>query len=461
MNSFIDEQKIDSLLAKAATATKKSALAVIQKSLLLKGLLPEETAILLQNSDPAVTKKLFASAKKIKEKIYGNRLVLFAPLYTTNECVNHCLYCAFRQDNRALKRRTLTLEEIKEEVKIIEAAGHKRILLVAGEDPKSASIDYLEKTIKAIYGVKYGQGEIRRLNVNVAPLPVNAFRRLKKTGIGTYQLFQETYHYDTYKKVHPGGPKNDYFYRLTAMDRAMQSGISDVGIGALFGLYDYKFEVLALLFHARHLEEKFGSGPHTISVPRIEPALGAPLAKNIPQPVSDNGFKKIVAILRLAVPYTGLILSTRETAKLRNELFGLGISQISAGSKTNPGGYRENQKNVSAQFSLADERTPAEVINDVILFGYVPSFCTACYRLGRVGKDFMDLAKPGLIRRFCLPNSLLTFKEYLLDYGDPQTKKSGNKVIQKQLAAITNKNIKSLTIRRLAELEQGKRDLYF
>jgi 2-iminoacetate synthase len=356
-----------------------------------------------------------------------------------------------------LNRRRLSTKEIKSEVKLLVKQGHKRILLVAGEDPKTANIDFLEKAIKAVYSTKVGKGEIRRLNVNVAPMSVAEFARLKNAGIGTFQLFQETYHLPTYKIMHVQGPKTDYRYRLYGMHRAMEAGIDDVGIGVLFGLYDYKFEVLSLLFHALDLERQFGVGPHTISVPRIEPAVGAPLSLNPPFAVSDDDFKKVVAILRLAVPYTGIILSTRESAKMRNELFALGISQISAGSRTNPGGYRAGKANAE-QFSLHDDRALLQVIKDIAQMGYSPSFCTACYRLGRVGHDFMDLAKPGLIKSYCLPNSLLTFQEYLLDYGDKEAKRLGKKVIARHLAEVKNKR---QLLSKLKSLAAGKRDLYY
>lgn len=461
MNTFINESKIEQALERAKNASSRDAEEIIKKSLQLKGLTPEETAILLQNNDPEIQESLFSAAGKIKELIYGKRLVLFAPLYTTNECVNNCLYCAFRKNNKNLKRKTLTLAEIKKEVEVIESLGHKRILLVAGEDPKNADIGKLERVIEAIYSVKNGRGEIRRININVAPLSVDNFKRLKKAKIGTYQLFQETYHRSTYFMVHPAGPKEDYGFRLTAMDRAMEAGIDDVGIGALFGLYDYKFEILALLYHARHLEKTFGVGPHTISVPRIEPALGAPIASCPPYPVLDHQFKKMVAILRLAVPYTGMILTTRETAEMRNELLGLGISQISAGSRTNPGGYLDERKDDAAQFSLCDERSTEEVIADVLRLGYIPSFCTACYRTGRTGENFMELAKPGEVHELCLPNALLTFQEYLLDYSRNGLRETGEKVIEEHLKLIANHKIRENTGKKLASLRAGKRDLYF
>jgi 2-iminoacetate synthase len=459
MATFIDDNKIATLLEKAQSATRQAAQAVIRKALKMKGLTPAETALLLQCQDRTVLNQLFKAARKVKEEIYGKRLVIFAPLYITNYCVNNCRYCGFSCANKVLERKRLNLKEIAAEVRVLEQQGHKRILLEAGEDPK-AGIAYLEQAIKTIYATKYQHGEIRRLNVNAAAMSVANFRRLKKCKIGTYQLFQETYHQETYQKMHLSGPKADYRYHLYAMHRAQEAKIDDVGIGVLFGLYDFKFEVLALLFHALELEKKFGVGPHTISVPRIEPADHMELTLKPPYPVSDQDFKKIVAILRLAVPYTGLILSTRESAKLRNEVIGLGISQISAGSVAVPGGYKKSLKNkgrAAGQFSISDNRTLAEVIKDISQLGYSPSFCTACYRLGRVGADFMDMAKPGLIKKFCLPNSLLTFKEYLLDYGDKAAQRLGNKVIRQSLKDIPNKKA---FVAKLKRIEAGERDLY-
>jgi len=460
MKSFINDTKINTLLEKARGASNSEVREIIASALKLKGLTPSQTAVLLQTDQKDNLQSIFKAARQIKEKIYGKRLVLFAPLYVTNECVNNCLYCAFRRDNKSLLRKTLNLAEIKREVEAIEAEGHKRILLVAGEDPGSANIKRLEKIIKTIYKTRHGRGEIRRLNVNVAPLSLTNFKKLIKTGIGTYQLFQETYHHSTYAMVHPRGPKTNYLFRLFAMDRAMTAGIEDVGIGALFGLYNYKFEVLALLFHALHLEKTFGVGPHTISVPRIEPAVGAVISHMPPYPVSDLDFKKLVAILRLAVPYTGLILSTRENAEMRNELVGLGISQISAGSRTNPGGYVEQRNDNAAQFSLSDERSTSEVILDVMQLGYIPSFCTACYRVGRTGEKFMELAKPGEIHAFCQPNALLTLKEYLEDYSKDGEKGVGEKLISKELIKIANAKTRKITRDKLKEIESGKRDLY-
>ncbi|MBU2561513.1 MAG: [FeFe] hydrogenase H-cluster radical SAM maturase HydG [Nanoarchaeota archaeon] len=463
MADFIDDAKIQKILEKNRNPSRERVLSILRRSRDLKGLTPEETAALLQCDEGPLVKAMFATAQYIKEQIYGNRLVMFAPLYVTNICRNNCLYCGFRADNKELKRKQLSMEEIRKETEMLVGQGHKRLLLVAGEDQNTSGMDYVEKTIKTVYDTRVGNGSIRRLNVNVAPLSVNDFIRLKKTGIGTYQLFQETYHHDTYKKMHPSGPKADYAWRIYAMDRAMEAGIDDVGIGALLGLYDYRFEVLAMLYHSMHLEEKFGVGPHTISVPRLKPALNAPLANDIPYPVSDHDFKKLVAIIRIAVPYTGIILSTRESAELRDGVFELGISQISAGSRTNPGAYVESCEHApdSEQFSITDTRTQLQVIKDVIKKGFFPSFCTACYRVGRTGKDFMDFAKPGEIKNFCIPNCILTFKEYLIDYADEDLKEEGEALIEEELESIPSAAVREKTIQKLAMLEQGQRDLYF
>jgi 2-iminoacetate synthase len=362
--------------------------------------------------------------------------------------------------NKSIRRRVLTQGEIAEEVRHLVRSGHKRILLVAGEAYPEDGFDYVLNSIETAYEVREGRGEIRRVNVEIAPLTVEQFRRLKDSKIGTYVLFQETYHLPTYKKMHLTGPKADYHWRLNAMGRAFAGGIDDVGIGVLFGLYDFRFEVLALLQHIRNLEKVYGIGPHTISVPRLEPADGSIVASCPPYPVSDEDLKKIVAILRLAVPYTGIIMSTRETAKMRAETFALGVSQISAGSRTNPGGYTEEEQ-AGAQFQLGDHRSLDEVISDLIGMGYMPSFCTACYRKGRTGHDFMDLAKPGLIKHFCLPNAIMTFQEYLEDYASPETRKTGLALIEKNLEDIPSSSRRMETESRLVKIEQGKRDLYF
>jgi 2-iminoacetate synthase len=459
-SGFINEEEIKDHLEAAARSEVSRAREVIAKARELKGLEGAEVAALLQCNDPGVLEEIFHTAREVKEAIYGNRLVLFAPLYISNLCQNDCQYCAFRVGNKSIRRRVLTQGEIAEEVRHLVRSGHKRILLVAGEAYPEDGFDYVLNSIETAYEVREGRGEIRRVNVEIAPLTVEQFRRLKDSKIGTYVLFQETYHLPTYKKMHLTGPKADYHWRLNAMGRAFAGGIDDVGIGVLFGLYDFRFEVLALLQHIRNLEKVYGIGPHTISVPRLEPADGSIVASCPPYPVSDEDLKKIVAILRLAVPYTGIIMSTRETAKMRAETFALGVSQISAGSRTNPGGYTEEEQ-AGAQFQLGDHRSLDEVISDLIGMGYMPSFCTACYRKGRTGHDFMDLAKPGLIKHFCLPNAIMTFQEYLEDYASPETRKTGLALIEKNLEDIPSSSRRMETESRLVKIEQGKRDLYF
>lgn len=461
---FINEQLIGSLLEDETIKDPELQKDVIEKARDAKGLSLKESAILLNITSEEIMERLFHTAKEVKEKIYGNRLVLFAPLYVTNACVNNCLYCAFRRDNKDLVRRTLNQEDIKQEVEFLVGQGHKRILLVAGEHPKMSGMEYLGESVKTIYSVKVNNGNIRRVNVNTAPLSVDDFKVLKSFGIGTYQCFQETYHYDTYKLMHPSGPKSNYAWRLFAMDRALQAGIDDVGIGALFGLTDYKFETLAMLSHAFNLDEKYGVGPHTISVPRIEPALNAPAADKIPFAVDDASFKKIVAVLRLAVPYTGIILSTREKAELRRELFNVGISQISAGSRTSPGSYKESQmslgKHDMEQFQLGDHRTLDEVVKDCCTLGYMPSFCTACYRSNRTGDRFMELAKTGNIGKICVPNALSTFKEYLIDYAASETKTVGEQFLSEQISESTEQTQNKVN-KMIDRVEAGERDVYY
>jgi 2-iminoacetate synthase len=414
----------------------------------------------MQLSDPGLLGEMFAAAKRTKERIYGKRLVLFAPLYISNMCCNECLYCAFRARNTALKRRALSQGEIARETKLLIEQGHKRLLLVAGESYPRDGFSYIIQAIDTVYSVKSGRGEIRRVNVNIAPLELEEFQALKAAMIGTYQLFQETYHRQTYASVHVGGRKRDYDWRLGAAGRAMEAGIDDVGIGVLFGLFDWRFEVLALMQHIRHLEARHGCGPHTLSVPRLEPASGSDLALHPPHPVSSLDFRKLVAILRLAVPYTGIIMSTRENANIRRETFALGVSQISAGSRTNPGGYStEDGDGDASQFSLGDHRPLDEVVRDIAELGYIPSFCTACYRLGRTGMDFMDLAKPGEIKHHCDPNALSTFEEYLQDYASEETRVVGAKLIADTLGGMDE------TARRVSEamLERvlaGQRDVF-
>ena len=455
----IDERVIWEALERPARADDGRVRAILAKARELKGLRGSDLATLTALSEPAHLEELFHTAREVKERIYGNRLVIFAPLYISNLCGNECLYCAFRVRNRGLTRRALTREEIAREVKHLVEEGHKRILLVAGESYPAEGFDYVLRAIETVYATKSGPGEIRRVNANVAPLTVPEFRRLKGAGIGTYQLFQETYHRETYAAVHVAGPKADFDWRITGMDRAMEAGIDDVGIGALFGLFDWRFEILAMMQHVEHLETAFGVGPHTISVPRLEPADGSAMAGAPPHPVSDLDFRKLVAILRLAVPYTGIILSTRESAAVRRETFALGVSQISAGSRTNPGGYdAEADLPESAQFSLGDHRSLDEVIRDVAALGFVPSFCTACYRLGRTGADFMDLARPGEIKEHCAPNALSTFQEYLEDYASAETRREGAACVNRSLAEM-EPGLRASASRMIGRVEDGERDV--
>ena len=463
MQDFINDTHIIEILDKAKKPDAHRVREIIEKSKELKGLAPEEVAILLQTEDKDLTAEILSTARTVKREIYGNRLVLFAPLYISNYCSNNCLYCGFRADNKELERKALTMDEIAEEVRALEREGHKRLLMLCGENNKKSSLDYFIEAIETAYATKTEKGgEIRRINVEIAPQSVENFKRLKGAKIGTYVLFQETYHHATYSEMHTSGPKADFLWRLTAQDRAMQGGIDDVGIGALFGLYDYKYEVMGMIFHAMHLESTYGVGPHTISVPRLETALNAPAAIDPPHPVTDDEFKKLVAVIRLAVPYTGMILSTREPAALRSEVFDLGISQISAGSRTNPGGYRQGDSDAfrAAQFNLGDTRTLDEVIYDIATKGHIPSFCTACYRLGRVGGDFMDLAKPGLIQKFCRTNATLTFKEYVEDYAGEKTKRAGDALIDRLVTETGDKDAQQQLEIRLKKIEEGQRDLY-
>ncbi|MDX9974264.1 MAG: [FeFe] hydrogenase H-cluster radical SAM maturase HydG [FCB group bacterium] len=454
----IDEANIGRTL-ETATADPVRVAEILAKARILKGLDADDVATLMAVESPELLKEVFETAKWVKEEIYGRRLVLFAPLYVSNLCHNECLYCAFRKSNTEVKRRALNQEEIAAEVKILVEQGHKRVLLVAGESyPEEDGFNYILKAVKTIYDTKSGNGEIRRVNVNIAPLTIDEFAELKGANIGTYQLFQETYHRETYKKMHPSGRKSDYDWRISAFDRAMEVGIDDVGIGVLYGLADWRFETLAMMQHIRHLESRFGVGPHTISVPRLEPACGAPLAADPPAPMADVDFLKAVAILRLAVPYTGIIMSTRENPEVRRATFELGVSQISAGSRTNPGGYGEDEKFDTAQFQLGDHRPLDEVIRDITYLGFVPSFCTACYRLGRTGQDFMDLAKPGKIKDHCAVNALSTFREYLMDYASPATQVAGERRIAKALEEMTPERRRTAQM-LLDEVKKGRRDV--
>jgi len=457
---FIDEGRIAETLAAARQSSPARVREVIAKARLLEGLDADEVAVLMEISDAVLLEEMFAAARFVKDEIYGNRLVIFAPLYVANLCKNECSYCAFRAGNTELKRRTLTQEEIAADVKVLIDQGHKRLLLVSGEEYPKEGFNYILKAIETIYATRSGRGEIRRVNVNIAPLTVDQFKQLKEAGIGTYQLFQETYHRETYAKVHTAGAKKNFDWRVNVMDRAMEAGIDDVGIGVLFGLYDWKFEMLAMQQHIRHLEEKFGVGPHTISVPRIEPAVGSSLAERPPHVVSDDDFKKIVAILRLAVPYTGIIMSTRENADTRRATFQLGVSQISAGSRCNPGGYAElGDGHDAEQFQLGDHRSLDEVVRDVASLGYTPSFCTACYRLGRTGADFMDLAKPGLIKEHCSPNALSSCMEYLMGYASPETRQAGEKLVNHELKTMPG-TIGKTANELVSRVRKNERDVF-
>ncbi len=458
--NFINEQEIENVLQKYSSPTNGQVSEVLAKAAQMKGLNLEEVAILTSIEEPELLQELFQVANNIKDTIYGKRLVMFAPLYISNLCANECTYCAFRAKNKAIVRRSLTQTEIKHETEALIKQGHKRVLLVAGESYPGNDFQYVLDSVRSVYEARYNDTEIRRVNVNVAPLTFEEFKLLKAEKIGTYQIFQETYHRPTYKKVHVGGKKMNYDWRVTALHRAMEAGIDDVGIGVLFGLYDYRFEILAMMQHINELERAFGVGPHTISVPRMEPATGSDMASNPPYPVSDTEFQKIVAILRLAVPYTGIIMSTRETAKMRRETFALGVSQISAGSRTNPGGYEEEvEDEVSGQFSLGDHRPLDEVIRDVAEMGYIPSFCTGCYRLGRTGRDFMDLAKPGAIKAHCGPNALSSFMEYLNNYASPQTFEVGTQLIEKTIAEM--QGLPKERARKLVDrVQNGQKDVF-
>lgn len=456
---WIDEEEIGRAMKVGDAASPGEVREILAKAGEMKGLNLHDVAVLASVDDEELLSELFTTAKAVKEEIYGRRIVIFAPLYISNLCKNECLYCAFRRSNKELKRKVLTQDEIAEEVRCLIRQGHKRLLLVAGESYPSEGFDYVLKSIATCYAVKEGPGEIRRINVNVAPLTLEQFQALKETGIGTYQLFQETYHRETYAKMHVGGPKSDYDWRCTALDRAMQAGIDDVGVGVLFGLYDWRFEVMALMQHIAHLEQYFGVGCHTISVPRIEPASGSDLASAPPFQVSDDDFRKIVAILRLAVPYTGMIMSTRENAQMRRETLELGVSQISAGSRTNPGGYHEKEEFEAGQFQLGDHRSLSEVVKDISELGYIPSFCTGCYRLGRTGQDFMDMAKPGLIKAKCGPNALSTFKEYLIDYAPEDVARAGDAAIEGELIKMDEKT-RRVSQRMIEKVRSGKRDVF-
>ena len=461
---FINDDEIQETLAWAESHKDDAALidAAIEKAKLLKGLSHREAALLLMCTLEDRNQQIFALAKEIKRKFYGDRIVMFAPLYLSNYCVNGCVYCPYHAKNRHIPRKKLTQDEIRAEVIALQDMGHKRLALETGEDPVNNPIEYVLESIKTIYSIKHKNGAIRRVNVNIAATTVENYRKLKEAGIGTYILFQETYNKKSYEELHPTGPKSDYAYHTEAHDRAMQGGIDDVGLGVLFGLNLYKYDFVGLLMHAEHLEAVFGVGPHTISIPRICPADDIDPG-DFDNSISDAIFEKIVACIRVAVPYTGMIISTRESKKVREEVLNLGISQISGGSRTSVGGYvhPEKENESSAQFDVSDNRTLDEVVAWLMELGYVPSFCTACYREGRTGDRFMSLCKAGQIQNCCLPNALMTLKEYLMDYASDRTKAIGDPLIEKQLEGITNEKVLSVVRDRLKKIEEGERDFRF
>lgn len=463
--NFIIDSEIRKALEEGRDLAKDKAYVcrLLERAGQCKGLTHKEAAVLLNVEDKDILHEMFKTAGEIKKKIYGKRIVLFAPLYVSNYCVNNCRYCGYKHSNCDFNRRKLDMEALKEEVRILESLGHKRLALELGEDPVNTPLDYVLECIKTIYSLKFDNGSIRRINVNIAATTVEEYKKLKEANIGTYILFQETYHKETYEKMHPQGPKHDYNWHTTAMHRAREAGIDDVGIGVLYGLYDPKYETIAMLMHAEALERDTGVGPHTISVPRLQPAENVSI-KDYPHLVSNEDFKKLVAVLRLSVPYTGMILSTREESKFRDEVIKVGISQVSSGSCTGVGGYAESQNpdsNEKPQFEVGDHRSPIEIIKTLCKSGYIPSYCTACYREGRTGDRFMKLAKTGEIQNVCQPNALLTLKEYLLDYGDEEARKLGDELIEKELENISNEAVRKAALEKLHRIEQGERDLRF
>ncbi|MBQ9076368.1 MAG: [Muribaculaceae bacterium] len=464
-SEFIHDEELRQTIdyAVANRNNRPLADAILDKAAEGHGLNHREATLLLECNDDRIVERIFSIARDIKRRIYGNRIVMFAPLYLSNHCINSCVYCPYHAKNRTIPRRKLSQEEIRREVTALQDMGHKRLALEAGEHPVHNPIDYILESIDTIYSTHHRNGAIRRVNVNIAATTTENYRLLRNAGIGTYILFQETYCRETYERLHPSGPKSDWSYHTEAMDRAMEGGIDDVGIGALFGLYDYRYDFAGLLMHAEHLETRFGVGPHTISVPRIRPADDInPL--DFPNAVTDEVFRRIVAVLRLAVPYTGMIVSTRESRLSREEVLDVGISQISGGSRTSVGGYAEGRTdNVdkSAQFDISDNRTLDEVVAWLLKLGYIPSFCTACYREGRTGDRFMSLAKAGKIGNCCSPNALLTLKEYIEDYASPLTRQLAENTIRQELEGIPSDTIREITSKRLDEITLGRRDFRF
>lgn len=461
MQPFIDADEIWDYISNVK-ADKQRVREVIQASLDKKRLSLEETAILLTATDPDLIEEIKEGARTLKERVYGERIVLFAPLYVGDLCTNNCQYCGFRSTNKDVKRVTLNTEELEAEATALVDQGHKRLILVYGEHPKY-SADFIAETVQVVYGVKHGNGEIRRVNINAAPFDIPGFRKVKDSGIGTYQIFQETYHKPTYEKVHLGGLKRNYEWRLTALDRAQEAGIDDVGIGALFGLYDWRFEVMGLVRHVNHFEAVYNVGPHTISFPRIQNALSLDISKE--HLVKDEDFIRLVSILRLAVPYTGMILTAREPAHTRDQILRFGVSQIDGGTNLELGGYskgkQETQDLSKGQFQINDNRSLSEIMDELINKRYIPSFCTACYRLGRTGEHFMEFSVPGFIKRYCTPNALLTMAEYLEDYASEDTKEKGYKLIEEKIAELSKDQRVERLKNKIGQIKAGQRDLYF
>lgn len=461
---FISHEEILDCLeyAKKNKENKKLAMEILEKAKLAKGISHREAAVLMECDIPEVVDALKKLAVEIKEKFYGRRIVMFAPLYLSNYCVNQCTYCPYHLKNKHIARKKLTQEEIRQEVIALQDMGHKRLAIESGEDPVNNPLEYILESIETIYSIKHKNGAIRRVNVNIAATTVENYTRLKDAGIGTYILFQETYNKKSYEELHPAGPKHDYAYHTEAMDRAMEGGIDDVGIGVLFGLEGYLYELVGILMHAEHLEAVHGVGPHTISVPRVCPADDIDTG-DFSNAVPDEIFEKIVAVIRIAVPYTGMIISTRESQKTREKVLNLGISQISGGSRTSVGGYVEPEPETenSAQFDVSDTRTLDEVVNWLIELGYIPSFCTACYRAGRTGDRFMSLLKSGQIVNCCQPNALMTLKEYLEDYASPDTRQKGEALIAKEILNVPNEAVRKKAMDYLNQLHDGKRDFRF
>ena len=461
---FIDHEEIMESLKYAEENKHNKELidSILEKAKECKGISHREALVLLDCDLEEENHRIYELAKEIKQKFYGNRIVMFAPLYLSNYCVNGCTYCPYHYKNKHIRRKKLTQEEIRQEVIALQDMGHKRLALETGEDPVNNPIEYVLESIKTIYSIKHKNGAIRRVNVNIAATTVENYKKLKDAGIGTYILFQETYHKENYEKLHPTGPKHDYAYHTEAMDRAMEAGIDDVGIGVLFGLNMYRYDFVGLLMHAEHLEAAMGVGPHTISVPRVRPADDID-PDEFNNGISDDIFEKIVAVLRVAVPYTGIIISTRETKESRERVLKVGVSQISGGSRTSVGGYveEEAEEDNSAQFDTSDRRTLDEVLNWLLEMGYIPSFCTACYREGRTGDRFMKLVKSGQIANCCQPNALMTLKEYLEDYASEDTKAKGEKVIEAELEKITNPKVYETAKERMKKIAAGERDFRF